>query len=119
MIWLLYFLMFCMIALGICQAMYVIVMALDRAHDEGKLAPASVVIGYAFMYFCLVWDVLCNVFIASLIFLELPREATISQRLRRLVKLPAGWRKTLAIWFATHLLNPFSNGGPHVDIPPQ
>lgn len=103
-------------ALAICEILYIVVMGLERARDEGKLSPACVKAGMAFMYASLLWDVLCNLFVVSFVFLELPREATVSQRLRRLVQQTPGWRRSLATWFAVNLLNPFSNGGPHITL---
>jgi hypothetical protein len=115
-LYLLAYVVLSLVALGILEVMYIAVMGLQRAHDEQKLKPWAIKAGTVFMYFGLLWDVLCNVLIATVVFLEFPREATISQRLRRLVQSPQGWRKSLAIWFAESLLNPFSNGGPHVHI---
>lgn len=104
-------------ALVILELMYIVVMGLQRAQEAGTLAPWAVTVGTGFMYAGLLWDVICNLFVATAIFLEFPREFTVSARLRRLVKNPDGWRKRLAKWFSVNLLNPFSNNGPHIPIP--
>ena len=105
------------LSLLVLELAYIIVMGLDGANKQGKLPPWFVKVGKVFAAVGLVWDVLCNVFITTFIFMELPREATISQRLRRLVQQPTGWRKPLAVWFSVNLLNPFSYGKPHIKIP--
>lgn len=104
-------------AIILLEFLYIIVMGFDGANKQGKLAPWFVTFGKVFAAVSLVWDVICNVLWTSIIFLELPREATISQRLRRLVKGSPGWRKDLALWFSINLLNPFSYGKPHIKIP--
>lgn len=106
-----------MLALAILWVMYLAVMALQRARDAGLLPPFALRAGKALLAVGLVWDILCNIVPATIIFLELPREATVSARLRRLVLVPDGWRKRLAAWCAITLLNPFSPGGPHINIP--
>ena len=98
--------------------LWIVIMGLSRAKDEGRLSPAMVKIGTATSYFGLVWDVLCNIFLCSWIFIEFPREATLSQRLRRLV-MTTGWRQRLALWVSVELVNPFSvdRNDPHIHLP--
>jgi hypothetical protein len=69
--------------------------------------------------FGLVWDVLCNILAATVVFLEPPREITVSARLRRLVMGdPTALRTRLAIWFARVLMNPFCKpDSPHIPLP--
>lgn len=98
--------------------LWIVIMGLSRAKDEGRLSPTMIWIGTATSYYGLVWDVLCNIFICSFLFLEFPREATLSQRLRRLV-MTTGWRSSLATWIAVDLVNPFSVDpkSPHINLP--
>lgn len=97
--------------------LWIVIMGLSRARDEGRLSPLMIKIGTATAYMGLVWDVLCNIFICSFLFIEFPREATLSQRLRRLVML-TGWRSDLALWIAVNLVNPFSvdKNDPHIYV---
>ena len=97
--------------------LWIVISGLARARDEGRLSPLMVKIGIALAYFGLVWDVLCNIFLCSFLFWEFPREATLSQRLRRLV-LTTGWRQKLALWIAVDLVNPFSpdRNDPHIHL---
>lgn len=104
------------LALVVLWLLYLAVMALQRARDAGALSHFATTAGMALMYFGLAWDVLCNLLVVTVIFVEVPRELTVSARLRRLVKGKEGWRKQLAIWYAVTLLNPFSPGGPHIPI---
>lgn len=55
-------------------------------------------------------DIGFNWTIAVVLFLDLPREATFSQRLGRYVPLQT-WRGTLARWICSRLLDPFDVGG--------
>ena len=98
--------------------LWIVVSGLSRAQAEGRLSPHVIKVGTAVAYCALVWDVLCNVLICTWLFLDMPREATLSQRLRRLV-LTTGWRQRLALWFAVDLINPFSAdpSDPHIHIP--
>ncbi|WP_317201497.1 hypothetical protein [Janthinobacterium sp.] len=106
-----------LLSLIVLWIMYLAVMALQRARDAGALSPFAMRAGQALLAVGIVWDVLCNLLPVTVIFMELPREATVSARLRRLVRGPDGWRRRLAVWYAAVLLNPFSPGGPHIEIP--
>lgn len=119
MIWLALYLPAAVAALFLLWAMFVIVMTMEQLRDAGRLSPFMVTVGESIAAFGLVWDVLCNVLVATVIFLEPPFEATISARLRRLVRGdPTKWRTRLAIWFATVLMNPFCpTTEPHIPFP--
>lgn len=91
---------------------YLIVMTLKRARDAKTLSlPASI------MAMPLVWtgvllDAIGNITICTVVFLELPREALITSRLKRLI-LGEGWRSDLAGWMCADLLNAFDPSGNH------
>lgn len=106
-------------ALFILWLLFVVVMTMEQLRDAGRLSPGMIQAGEAIAAVGLVWDVLCNVLVASVIFLEPPSEATVSARLRRLVAGdPAAWRTQLARWFASVLMNPFCPANsPHIPIP--
>lgn len=106
-----------LLSLAVLWVMYLAVMALQRARDAGVLSPFATRAGQALLAVGTVWDALCNLLPVTVIFVEWPREATVSARLRRLVQSPPGWRRRLAVWYAVVLLNPFSPGGPHIEIP--
>jgi len=66
------------------------------------IAPAALV--------ALFLDVFFNIFIATILFLDLPREWTFTQRLER-YKPDQSWRGRLARWICSNLLDPFQVGG--------
>ena len=86
---------------------YLAIMALKRAKDEGKLSKAAFSFGVTLLVPAYLMDVLGNITICTVLFLDLPREALITSRVQRYVDGKDGWRRNLAIWFARHLLNPF------------
>jgi len=103
-------------ALGLVYALwalYVLVMALKRVRDAGKLTTAMKVLGYPALAVGLVVDFIVNVLIASLLFLELPREWTVSSRLTRHINSARGWRFGLALWIAVNLLDALDPSGQH------
>jgi hypothetical protein len=87
---------------------YIVVMGLFRAHLKGRLkglvfvlALPAVIVGY-------VMDILANLFIASIVFLEPPREWLVTTRLKRHIDSGLGtWRGYLAGWVCDHLLDVF------------
>lgn len=50
---------------------------------------------------------------ASLLWLELPKETTVSARVARLVRSGHGYRYKLAVWFRDNLLKLFDESGGH------
>lgn len=92
---------------------YLAVMALKRARNEGKLSRAAFAIGLTLFIPAYVLDILGNLIICTVLFLDWPRETLITGRIQRYVDGPDGWRRRMAVWFAVHLLNPFDDG--HID----
>lgn len=94
-------------------ATYVLVMGLYRAHLANTLtgftklmAAPIVVIGY-------LMDVFSNIFLATIVFLELPREILVTTRLKRHISSSKGWRYDLAKTICDDLLDPFDPSGNH------
>ncbi|WP_431477844.1 hypothetical protein [Massilia eburnea] len=96
--------------------LYLAVMNLQRARDNGTITPAAYRLGLPLLYVGLLVDCLVNVIPVSALFLELPREFLVTQRLTRHANAEGGWRKGLAIWFAKNLLDTFDPSGQHVRI---
>lgn len=61
----------------------------------------------------IVLDVVVNITIGSLLFLELPRWWTLSERLNHHALRAHGWRTFMAQWICSRLLNPFDPDGHH------
>jgi hypothetical protein len=92
---------------------YVAVMRLRQVRDAGKLTAAMKVFGYPLVAVGLALDLLVNVFIGSVVFLELPRELTLSSRLWRHSTQGSGYRQKVALWFRVNLLDAVDPSGVH------
>jgi hypothetical protein len=69
-----------------------------------KLPLASKILGAPPAVLAYLLDVAVNWFVATVVFLDLPREATLTHRLQR---YKHGWRRTVARFVCEQLLNPF------------
>jgi hypothetical protein len=92
---------------------YVAVMRLKQVRDAGKLTIAMKVFGYPLLVVGLVLDLLVNVCIGSVVFIEIPRELTLSSRLWRLSNGAPGYRQKVALWFRVNLLDAIDPDGIH------
>lgn len=92
---------------------YLAVMCLKRARDEGLLHKRALYFGMPVLVVGYVLDALINWLVLSLILLEMPRETTVTSRLKRHNKSVDGWRKSVAVWFEP-LLDPFDPSGNHI-----
>ena len=103
------------LAFGVTYLLYVFyaaVMNIKRVRDMGKLSPIGYAFGYPTLLIGYALDVLCNVFVMSLVFLELPKETTVTARFKRHNK-GTGWRKRVAQFFEP-LLDPLDPSGDHI-----
>ena len=105
---------FILLDLYVFFILYVASMNMIRAHAEDKLNGLLWVLCVPFVAFSLAVDILHNVTLFSLFFAELPKELTVTDRLKRHVN-ESTWRGPLARWMAEVLLNPFDHTGNHVD----
>lgn len=92
---------------------FLAVMHLAEAHKAGRLTKWSTRIGYSVLFVGYVLDFLVQVTFATVLFLELPRETTVSARIERLVNTGKGWRRAVALWVRTVLLATFDQSGRH------
>lgn len=92
---------------------FLAVMCLQGARDAKKLTPWNTRIGYSVLVVGWVIDFLVQVTLAALLFWELPRELTVSGRVKRLIDGGNGWRRAVAIWLRDHFLKPFDPTGRH------
>jgi hypothetical protein len=116
MIWLIGYVVTGLISLLILWVLFLAVMCLKDARDAGRLSPLATRLGNVLLAFGYFWDFGWNALFATVLFLDAPREFTLSARLQRYVDGPDGWRRRRAIWFAINLLNGCSAGGPHIRI---
>ncbi len=96
---------------------YLAVMGLKRAKDAGLLHKTAVVFGYPVLIVGYLLDAFVNVAVLTVILLELPRELTVTARLKRHIRMSQGWRLSVAVWFVP-LLDPFDPSGRHVTESP-
>lgn len=75
----------------------------DQLHGFAKFN------GYILVTIGVILDVLLNWIVGSILFLEIPREFLLTERLQR-HKKGKGWRYKLAYWLCENLLNPFDPG---------
>lgn len=105
-----------LLALGSVYALWVFflaVMALKRAKDAGLLNRTSTALGVPVLVAGYGLDCFCNVVVMTVVLIEIPRETTVTARLKRHNKSGAGWRWRVAQWFIP-LLDPFDPSGKHI-----
>ena len=102
-------------ALWGCWALYVLVMGLYRAHLKGRIPRWSVTwfLALPIVAIAYVANAILNITLASVIFLDPPRELQVTGRLNRYIDGEDGWRKRAADWICSHLLDPFAPDGDH------
>lgn len=97
--------------------MFLAVMSLQRAQKAGTLTPAAAVLGAPIALIAEIADITINQTLGTL-FLGLPEELTLSERLTRLLgpadKPNTGWRAALARWVGKNLLDAFDWRGKHI-----
>lgn len=91
---------------------FVAVMHLKHMRADGLLTKEQTYFGYTTLAVGLVLDLLVQVFI-SLLFLEIPREWTVSGRLWRLSNGKPSWRQKLALKIRVALLDSVDPAGIH------
>lgn len=104
------------LSLAVTYALYVFycaVMNIKRVRDMGKLTKLGMAFGYPTLIIGLVLDFLCNTFVMTVLFLELPKEFTVTSRLKRHNHSDDGWRTALARWFEP-VLDPIDPSGDHI-----
>ena len=92
---------------------YLAVMNLKRAKDAGMLTRTAAVLGYPVLFVGWILDAFVNVFVLTVVMLELPRELLVTTRLKRHNRYGHGWRKSFARWFEP-LLDPYDPSGDHI-----
>lgn len=93
---------------------YLAVMNLKRAKDAGTISRIALFLGYPVLFVGLLFDLTVNVVVCTVLFLDLPKEALMTARLKRYNETDTGWRKQLALWFASNLLDVFDPSGKHI-----
>ncbi len=110
----LYLILFVYGAIGFTWFWYLAAMHLK--HNKDKLNWVVKFFGYPWFLVALIIDVLFNIIVATILFLELPRpqdkEWLFTARVSRHIK-GTGWRQKEAIFWCKYLLDPFDPSGNH------
>ena len=90
------------------------------AHRQ-ELYPIARIHAYVLLIIGIAFDVVLNVTVGTILFLELPslKRLLLTARLDQQARHGHGWRKTLAQWICTHLLNQFDPNGHHCGYVPN
>lgn len=105
-----------LIILGATYALYVFyaaVMNIKRVRDAGKLTWVGKALGYPTLVIGLVLDLFVNLTLMTIVLLELPRELTVTSRLKRHHKESTGWRLAVVKFFEP-VLDPLDPSGDHI-----
>jgi hypothetical protein len=92
---------------------YLALMNLDRAKGNGTLTSTALYLGYPLLGVGYALDIFLNLTVCTILFLEVPRELTVTSRLSRHILDQTGYRKLVALWMCTNLLNTFDPSGTH------
>lgn len=107
-----YYVVICLAATYGLYVFYSAVMNIKRVRDMGKLTKLGMVFGYPTLVIGLVLDLLVNVFVMSVVLLEIPREWTVTSRLKR-HQSSTGWRLAVVKFFEP-VLDPLDPSGDHI-----
>lgn len=91
---------------------YIAIMGLKRIKDSGQLSKIAAIFGYPVFIFGYLLDVVVNIFVMTFVLLELPKEFTVTARLKR-HKDDLSWRGKVVEFFRP-LLDPFDPSGKHI-----
>ena len=94
---------------------YLAVMNLARAKRNGTLSKTALYLGTPVLVIGFTLDVIINVFVMTPMMLELPKELTVSSRLKRHNQdvTTEPWRKAIVRWFES-ILDAFDPSGNHI-----
>ncbi len=93
---------------------YCAIMNILRVYRQGKLTVLGRVFGIPTLAVGLALDVFVNIFIATVVFLDPPREWTLSIRLSRYLQHSnSGYRHAVARWIEP-VLDPLDPSGDHI-----
>ena len=99
--------------LYIFWGLYVLVMGLYRAYLHKQLKGLNKLLAIPYILIGLLVDVVANIFVASVVFMELPKEWLVTTRLQRYMTHNRGYKKRLATYICDHLLDVFDPTGNH------
>lgn len=87
-------------------ALYVMVMNMKRAKDNGTLTKLALFLGYPWLFIGIVLDVIFNWVFGTILFLEFPKSGVFTSRLKR-HRFKDDWRGKVATFICIQLLDTF------------
>lgn len=108
---------FCAIFLGLylLWVLYLASMNLIASYEVKKIGIVGMIFGMPVVLFGIIIDCLINITVMTLVFLQLPKQWLLTDRLKTLIRTDLSWRGDLALWICKNLLNPFDHTGDHCD----
>lgn len=106
---------YCLLTFWMLWVFYLAMMSLWRAQRAGTIGRVAFIPGYFTLLIGVLLDVLVNVTLMSIVFLELPSQWLVTQRLKYHNLHGQGWRQRLARWVCKNLLDAFDPTGCHCD----
>jgi len=101
-----------LLAVYLLFVFYAAVMNIKRVRDMGKLNWLGKALGYPTLLIGYTLDVVVNVVVMTVVLFELPRELTVTSRLKRHQR-SSGWRLAVVKFFEP-LLDPLDPSGDHI-----
>jgi len=93
--------------------LYVFTMNVYRAKLAGRLFGLNKLLLMPFVLVAVLMDIACQFTVATVLFLEFPKELLVTGRLQRYNAGEDSWRKTIAEYICNNLLDPFDPTGNH------
>lgn len=109
------YIIFTLIILWALWILYVAMMNVDRSMISRELPWQAKILVYPTKVLFDIVEIISNTFICTLIFLDFPKEFTVSDRLRRYYanETTSKWRLAI-VYFVKPMLDPFDHKGPHI-----
>lgn len=107
---------FVLVPLLLIYALYIYFCALtnlQRVYQANKLTLLGKCFAYPSVVIGVGIDVIVNTFIATVVFMEFPKEWTLSMRLKRYLETGSGYRLAVAKWIEP-VLDPLDPSGDHI-----
>ena len=92
---------------------YLAVMNLQRAYENKTLSKLALILGIPILLIGYLLDIIVNIFVMTVLFLELPKEWLVTSRLQRHIRSRSGFRSKLAYFICHYLLDTFDPSGRH------
>jgi hypothetical protein len=88
-------------------------MGVYRAHLSKRLQPVALALLLPVVLLGIIVDVMSNLILAPVLFLDPPKEWLVTDRLIRYKQSDTGWRNTVANYICAHLLDVFDPNNNH------